>query len=150
VRSALPAPRAERLLRASAIATAALCVAATVATVWLDVLLAGGDRPPDPLDWAHWGSAGSGLPLAVAGGVLATRLPRHPLTWLLLAGGTIALGMHDRQGMVTAAGVVGMLVAVFTILSDLGMGLMTAAGLFTACALIALIAGLLTRRRSKA
>ncbi|MGW5410450.1 sensor histidine kinase [Actinomadura geliboluensis] len=91
MRSARPAPRAERLLRRTAIAVAVLCAAATAATVWLDVLLAGAGRPPDPLDWAHWGSAGSGLPLAVAGGVLATRLPRHPLTWLVLAGGFIAV-----------------------------------------------------------
>ncbi|TDB88162.1 sensor histidine kinase [Actinomadura sp. KC216] len=89
--SARPAPRGERLLRPSAIAVAVLCVAATVATVWLDVLLAGSGTPPDPLNWAHWGSAGSGLSVAVAGGVLATRLPRHPLTWLMLAGGSIAV-----------------------------------------------------------
>lgn len=74
----------------------------------------------------------------------------HRLGWLVLAAGTIALGMHDRQGMVTAAGVVAMIAAVCTILFDLGMGLMTAAGLFAACALIALVAGVLTRRRSKA
>ncbi|MFC4048642.1 sensor histidine kinase [Actinomadura syzygii] len=91
MRSARPAPRGERLLRPPAIAVAVLCAAASVATVWLDVLLAGGARPPDPLDWAHWGSSLSGLPVAVAGGVLATRLPRHPLTWLMLAGGTIAV-----------------------------------------------------------
>ena len=74
----------------------------------------------------------------------------HRAAWLVLSGGTIALGMHDRQSMVTAAGVVAMIAAVFTILFDLGMGLMTAAGLFAACALIALVAGVLTRRRAKA
>lgn len=57
--------------------------------------------------------------------------------------------MHDRQGMVTAAGVVSMIAAVCAILFDLGLGLMTAAGLFAVCALIALIAGGLTRRRGK-
>ncbi|KQW73417.1 hypothetical protein ASE17_10895 [Phenylobacterium sp. Root77] len=74
----------------------------------------------------------------------------HRAAWLLIAGGVIALGMHDRQGMVTAAGVVSMIAAVCAILFDLGLGLMTAAGLFAACALIALVAGGLTRRRAKA
>ncbi|WP_293405708.1 DUF2157 domain-containing protein [Phenylobacterium sp.] len=74
----------------------------------------------------------------------------HRAAWLILSGGVIALGMHDRQGMVTAAGVVSMIAAVCTILFDLGLGLMTAAGLFAVCALIALIAGGLTRRRIKA
>ncbi|RKS76723.1 histidine kinase/DNA gyrase B/HSP90-like ATPase [Actinomadura pelletieri DSM 43383] len=91
MRSAHPAPRGERLLRPAAVAIAVLCAAATAATVWLDALLAGAGTPPDPLNWAHWGSAGSGFPVAVAGGVLATRLPRHPLTWLMLAGGSIAV-----------------------------------------------------------
>jgi hypothetical protein len=62
----------------------------------------------------------------------------------------IALGMHDRQTMVTAAGVTAMIAGVCAILFDLGLGLMTAAGLFAACAIIALVAGLLTRRRAKA
>ncbi|WP_312160812.1 DUF2157 domain-containing protein [Phenylobacterium sp.] len=74
----------------------------------------------------------------------------HRAAWLLISGGVIALGMHDRQGMVTAAGVVSMIAAVCAILFDLGLGLMTAAGLFAACALIALVAGGLTRRRGKA
>lgn len=74
----------------------------------------------------------------------------HRAAWLLISGGVIALGMHDRQSMVTAAGVVSMIAAVCAILFDLGLGLMTAAGLFAACALIALVAGGLTRRRSKA
>ena len=73
----------------------------------------------------------------------------HRAAWLLISGGVIALGMHDRQGMVTAAGVVSMIAAVCAILFDLGLGLMTAAGLFAVCALIALIAGGLTRRRAK-
>ena len=74
----------------------------------------------------------------------------HRAAWLLISGGVIALGMHDRQSMVTAAGVVSMIAAVCAILFDLGLGLMTAAGLFAACALIALVAGGLTRRRAKA
>ena len=78
------------------------------------------------------------------GGLIA-----HRAAWLLISGGVIALGMHDRQGMVTAAGVVSMIAAVCAILFDLGLGLMTAAGLFAVCALIALIAGGLTRRRGK-
>ncbi|WP_051712443.1 sensor histidine kinase [Spirillospora albida] len=86
--SASPPSRAERLWRHAAIALAVWCAAATAATIWLDVLLSGAGRPPDPLHWPHWGSSLSGLAVAAAGGVLATRLPRHPLTWLMLAGGT--------------------------------------------------------------
>ena len=74
----------------------------------------------------------------------------HRAAWLVLAAGVIALGMHDRQSMITAAGVVAMIAGVCTILFDLGLGLMTAAGLFAACALIALVAGFLTRSRKVA
>lgn len=88
VTSPPPPSRAERLWRPAAIALAVWCAAATAATIWLDVLLSGAGRPPAPLHWPHWGSALSGLAVAAAGGVLATRLPRHPVTWLMLAGGT--------------------------------------------------------------
>ncbi|MDF2900078.1 MAG: hypothetical protein K0Q62_137, partial [Phenylobacterium sp.] len=42
---------------------------------------------------------------------------------------------------------VAIIAAVCAILLDLGLGLMTAAGLFAACAVIALVAGFLTRSR---
>lgn len=71
----------------------------------------------------------------------------HRAAWLMLAGGTIALGMHDRQGMITAAGVTAMIAGICTILFDLGLGLMTAAGVFGACAILALVAGYVTRSR---
>lgn len=100
--------------------------------------------------WFVWGA----LALFAVGGfddLKGAYLIAHRAAWLVIAGGVIALGMHDRQGMVTAAGVVAIIAGVCTILFDLGLGLMTAAGLFAACALIALAAGFLTRgRRVKA
>lgn len=71
----------------------------------------------------------------------------HRVIWLVLAGGTIALGMHDRQSMITSAGVLAMIAAICALLFDLGFGLMTAAGVFGACAIIALVAGYATRAR---
>ena len=99
--------------------------------------------------WFVWGA----LALFAVGGFDEVRggyLIAHRATWLVLAGGVIALGMHDRQSMVTAAGVVAIIAGVCTILFGLGLGLMTAAGLFAACALIALVAGFLTRSRKVA
>lgn len=99
--------------------------------------------------WFVWGALAlygvAGFDNLQGGSLIA-----HRAGWLVIAGGAIALGMHDRQGMITAAGVVAMIAAVCAILFDLGMGLMTAAGLFAACALIAIIAGVLTRGRAKA
>ncbi|WP_309646029.1 DUF2157 domain-containing protein [Phenylobacterium sp.] len=99
--------------------------------------------------WFVWGAlllfGVSGLD-DLKGGLLVA----HRAAWLVLAGGAIALGMHDRQSMLTAAGVVAMIAAVCAILFDLGLGLMTAAGLFAACALIALVAGFAIRGRAKA
>jgi uncharacterized membrane protein len=99
--------------------------------------------------WFVWGAlllfGFAGLSTFKGGALIA-----HRLGWLLVGGGVITLGLHDRQGMITAAGVVAMIAAVCTILFDLGLGLMTAAGLFAACAVIALVAGFLMRRRAKA
>ena len=99
--------------------------------------------------WFVWGAlilfGFSGLDDLKGGGLIA-----HRLAWLVIAGGAITLGLHDRQAMVTAAGVVAMIAGVCTILFDLGLGLMTAAGLFAACAILALAAGAFARRRAKA
>ncbi|WP_245679119.1 sensor histidine kinase [Actinomadura hibisca] len=88
--SAPVSPRADRGRSALAFGLAAYCLLGTVATVWANAVTAPGGRP-EPLDWPHWGSALSGLPLALAGAALATRLPRHTMTWLLLATGTVAV-----------------------------------------------------------
>jgi len=99
--------------------------------------------------WFVWGAL---LLFAIAGFDEAKSgwLVAHRAVWLMLAGGVIALGMHDRQGMMTGAGVVAMIAAVCTILFDLGLGLMTAAMIFAACAVIALAVGFVLRRRAGA
>lgn len=100
--------------------------------------------------WMTWGA----LALFAIGGFQFDGTPEriaHRAAWLTAAVGTLALGMHDRQGMATAAGVVALIAGICTILFDLGLGLMTAAGLFGACAVVALVAGFVVRgRRAKA
>lgn len=71
----------------------------------------------------------------------------HRPLWLAAAAGVIALGLHDRRGVVTAAGVVFMAGAVAAILADLGLGLMTAAAVFAVVAMVALAGGFVLRRR---
>jgi len=75
-----------------------------------------------------------------------TGLP-HRAVWLMVSGGVLTLGLNDRQPLVTAAGVISLMAAMAAILFDLGVGLMTAAGVFGACALVALVTGLLISRR---
>ncbi|REF00436.1 sensor histidine kinase [Thermomonospora umbrina] len=88
----LPSPvsGANRRLVSLALLVAALCVAGTAGGLWATALTGSG-KPPEPLNWAHWGSSFTGLTLALPGAALATRMPRHPLTWLLLAGGFVAV-----------------------------------------------------------
>ncbi|WP_283135377.1 sensor histidine kinase [Rhizohabitans arisaemae] len=76
-------------LATAAAALATLCVVAAGLGVWAE-LATGPVTRPEPLDWAVWGSTVPGVAFALAGGVLGMRLPRHPLTWLLLAGGVTA------------------------------------------------------------
>lgn len=73
----------------------------------------------------------------------------HRGGWLVLSGGVIALGLHDRQGAITGAGILSLAAACCVILFDLGLGLLTAAGVFGACALVVLAAGWLMRRRTR-
>ncbi|MEU6711692.1 histidine kinase [Nonomuraea sp. NPDC046802] len=79
----------DRRLAGVAAVLGALCVVAAVAGTWIDVATGSVTRP-GPLDWAVWSSTVPGAALALAGGVLAVRLPRHLMTWLLLAGGVVA------------------------------------------------------------
>jgi uncharacterized membrane protein len=84
-----------------------------------------------------------------ASGTGSAMIP-HRLAWLAAGGGAIALGRHDRHALVTAGGVVFLIGAVGAVLVDLGVDLLTAAALFFVCALAALAAGLLLRRKAKA
>jgi uncharacterized membrane protein len=71
----------------------------------------------------------------------------HRLVWLAASGGLIALGRFDRHALVTAVGVLSFIAAICALLRDLGLDLLAAAGVFLVCAIAALIAGLMLRRR---
>ena len=71
----------------------------------------------------------------------------HRLAWLVIAGALVAAGRHDRQGAITVLGVLALIGGISALLSDLGFGLMTAAGVFLAASLLAALAGLALRRR---
>jgi len=64
--------------------------------------------------------------------------------------GLVTLGRLDRHGWVLAAGVVGLLGGVAAVLADLGLNLMSAAGIFLALALAALGVALIMSRRRRA
>jgi uncharacterized membrane protein len=87
--------------------------------------------------YAPWFGAETG-----DGGVL------HRLVWLAASGGLIALGRFDRHLLVTAIGVLSFIAAICALLRDLGLDLLAAAGVFLVCAVAALIAGLMLRRRA--
>ncbi len=72
----------------------------------------------------------------------------HRLAWLIVAGGLVALGRNDRHAPVTAAGMLGLIGAVATILMDLGLGLMSAAAVFMSAAVLAGLAGWALRAKA--
>lgn len=74
----------------------------------------------------------------------------HRIVWLAISAGLLALGRADRHGAVSGLAVVSLIGAVCAILFDLGLGLMSAAGVFAVSALAALVAGWLMRRRGTA
>ncbi len=152
------------------IAGLALAAAAIVMMAWLKVqnpfwscLTASGvfaaiavvcRRHPDDkiapivFGWAVWSCLAF---LALAGVETKPLAPAfHRAMWLAVSAGVIALGMHDRKPMVTAAGVVAFGGAIAAILFDLGLGLMTASAVLAAVALAALLGGWLMRRGRRA
>lgn len=70
----------------------------------------------------------------------------HRFVWLIASGALVALGRFDRHMLVTAIGVLNLIVAVCALLTDLGLDLLASAGVFLVCAIIALIGGLVLRR----
>jgi hypothetical protein len=97
--------------------------------------------------WWVWGALWAFAAAGLAGEDL--RLAHRGL-WLLIAGGVIALGRHDRHVLVTAAGVAALIGAVSAVMFDLGLDLIYAAAVFGLAALAALAAGWMLRRRSAA
>ncbi|HEX5379948.1 MAG TPA: DUF2157 domain-containing protein [Phenylobacterium sp.] len=151
-------------------ASLALAVAGLLVLVWLKTnwpmnldafaaalgfaLLAGGARYLDERDdpvagvaYGWWVWAALAFFAAAGFGPHPPEALLHRPLWLAAAAGVIALGLHDRRGVVTAAGVAFMAGAVAAILADLGLGLMTAAAVFAAVALIAFAGGFALRRR---
>ena len=63
--------------------------------------------------------------------------------------GAVALGRSDRHPVITTVGVLSLLGAVCTILFDLGLSLMAAAGVFGVAAIVALAAGWTLRTRGR-
>lgn len=71
----------------------------------------------------------------------------HRFVWLIASGALIALGRFDRHLIVTAIGVLSLIGAVCGLLMDLGFSLLSAAGVFLVCAVIALVGGFILKRR---
>lgn len=71
----------------------------------------------------------------------------HRVVWLAASGALIALGRIDRHLLVTTVGVLSLIGAICALLTDLGLDLMAAAGVFLLCAVAALIGGLILRGR---
>ncbi|WP_198536057.1 sensor histidine kinase [Pseudofrankia saprophytica] len=79
----------DRRLAAAVFALSAVCALATVGGFWCEALEPDAHRP-GPLAFAAWGATLPGLALAIAAALLAARLPRHPMTWILAVGGLVA------------------------------------------------------------
>lgn len=73
----------------------------------------------------------------------------HRIVWLMASGGLIALGRSDRHAIVTTIGVLSFIGAVIALLGDLGINLLASAAVFLACAIVALVAGLALRSRTR-
>ena len=127
-------------------AVAAAFVGLAAGARWLE----GRDDPVAGIFYGWWAWAALGFFAASGFGPHPPAEVAHRVLWLALAAGVVALGLHDRRTPVAAGGVLAMAGAIAAILFDLGLGLMTAAGVFALVAVVALIAGFALRRRAKA
>ncbi len=98
-----------------------------------------------------WAVLGALLFLAISGleETPDTATFLHRAFWLATSLGVIVLGRADRHGFSTTAGMVSFLAAVLAVLLDLGLGLMAAAGLFAAFAVVALVLGWILRGQTR-
>lgn len=71
----------------------------------------------------------------------------HRILWLLASAFVLALGRFDRHALLTASGVLSLMIAVFALLGDLRLDLLASALVFLLCATVAAIAGWLMRDR---
>ncbi|MDZ4370621.1 MAG: DUF2157 domain-containing protein [Phenylobacterium sp.] len=106
------------------------------------------EAPADILyGWLAWGALGFFGLAGVDGGWGGVG---YNAAWMALSVGVIVLGRHDRHGLVTAAGVVGLFAAAASLLFNLGVDLMVAAGVFGLAALVTLLVAFVLRRRRPA
>ncbi|WP_285662756.1 sensor histidine kinase [Actinorhabdospora filicis] len=95
----------DRPLRRLAYTLALLCLPATAFVIWVDTGHPGGVGS-EALSAPAWQDLGAGLPYVAAAAILATRLPRHPMTWLLMATGlsAYAVGVGSAYATLSLAG----------------------------------------------
>jgi len=72
----------------------------------------------------------------------------HRLVWLAASGGLLGLGRYDRHLAVSAIAILSLICAGFALMTDLGLNLVVAAGVFMLCAIAAMIAGMLLRGKA--
>lgn len=103
--------------------------------------------------WFAWGAL---MFFAVAGyipliggkdGMLAGAA--HRLVWLGASAGLLAAGRYDRHLAVSAVAILSLIGAAFALMTDFGVNLIVAAGVFMLCAIAAMVGGLVLRGKAK-
>ncbi|MFT3727242.1 MAG: DUF2157 domain-containing protein [Terricaulis sp.] len=104
--------------------------------------------------WFAWGAlmffAFAGyVPVLDSGHIGPLTGAAHRLVWLAASGALLALGRFDRHLAVSAVAILSLIGAAFALMTDLGLKLIVAAGVFMLCAVVAMAAGLILRGKAK-